>query len=194
MNTTLLGVTSAVFLTLAGASSAATIDFDNGIDGGTVYTQNMFQFTEIGGGNISTPSNCGSKCLLLQNANSGKIYELTHVDGFAFDLLSFSFNGTDVGGNPKNFVPSDALFVSETTMGGTLFTDTVNGNTMTDTGPLANFMGVTALYFFSAGNGSARVDDLELVLSSVSEVPLPATALMLLAGLGAFGAVKRRKG
>lgn len=193
MKKVLLSVASVCFIALAGASSAATIDFENDENpDNAVYLQSSFQFTEINGGSISTPSNCGSECLLLQNINSGKVYKLEHISGLAFDLLSFSFNGTDIGGNPANFVPSDALFVSEAQNGGTLFTDTVNGNTMTPTGTLSDFLGVTALYFYSAGNGSARVDDLNINVS-VAAVPLPATGLMMLAGLGAFGAMKRRK-
>lgn len=190
MKSFVMGVASACLIALAGASSAATIDFETDSNPGHPFEQAGFQVTQVGGGNVSTPNNCGSACLLLQNGSSGKTYKLSQIGGGAFNLLSFSFNGTDAKGqNAGN--PVDALFASLTTSGGTVFTDTVNGNVMTSTGPLSQFMGVTAVYFFNAGNGSARVDDIKV--EAVSAVPVPAAGYMLLAGLGAFAAFRRRK-
>ena len=178
----------AAALTLgASAVSAASIGFDDGVKSGGVYYEDGFQFEEVGSGPVTvTGGGCVSEgalntgCLLLQNHNSGKITKMSLEDGGYFNLLSFTYDGRD-GNEP-------ALYVSTTTTGGTLFSEPDGANTMTSSGLLSQFMNVNMIFFYDAGNGSSRVDDIV-----TSEVPLPASAVLLLAGLGGLVAMRRRK-
>lgn len=169
----------------AGLASAATIDFDSGSLSGGVYSQDGFEVVGLNGGNVALPSDCGSQCLRLNNESSGHIYRLTRADGSAFTLSSFTYNGRD--GEAPAVDVSSTLFGS--VLGGTIyrFNETLNGNQMTATGPLSLFENVTAVYFQSAENGSARIDNLE-----VTAVPLPAAGFLLLGGLAAIGIARRR--
>ena len=95
----------------------------------------------------------------------------------------FAFNGQD-GQAP-------ALYVSKT-FGGfdQLFSESLSGIEMSLTGPLTRFSNVTELFFRTAANGSARVDDL---MVETAAVPLPAAGWLMRPGLGGLVAARRRK-
>jgi hypothetical protein len=167
--------------------SAASINFDDSSKIGGVYYEDGYQFEEVGSGGVTvagggcvSAGSLNTGCLLLQNHNSGKITKMSREDGEVFDLLSFTFDGRD-GSGP-------ALYVSTSTTGGTLFSEPNGANTMTSSGLLSQFTNVTMIFFYDAGNGSARVDDIV-----TAEVPLPASAFLLLGGLGGLVAMRRRK-
>lgn len=188
MNLLKVSALAAVCAFAATSLSAATINFDDGGKVGQGYEESGFRFEQVTNGAVSTPNGCvdangvNSSCLLLPNSRSGKIVKMSRIGGGTFDLLSFTFDGRD-GQGP-------ALYVSTALTGGSLFSEPDNANTMTSSGPLSQFMDVSMIFFRDADNGSSRVDDIEV---SVSEVPLPASAALLLAGLGGMVAMRRRK-
>ena len=190
-----LGVTVLALAASVGVAAAATINFSAGEDVGDTYVEKLFTFAYVGSGSVSRPNNCGSDCLLLPNASGNedarnasgnedaKTVRMTFNGGQVFSLLSFAFNGQD-GQAP-------ALYVSRT-LGGfdQLFSENLNGDDMSLTGPLTLFSNVTELFFRTADRGSARVDDL---MVETAAVPLPAAGWLMLVGLGGLAAARRRK-
>ena len=181
-----LGVTAFALAASVGVAVAATINFTDGQDVGASYVEKNFTFAYVGSGSVSRPNNCGSDCLLLPNPSgntAAKTVRMTFNDGQVFSLLSFAFNGQD-GQAP-------ALYVSRT-LGGfdQLFSENLNDIEMSLTGPLTLFSNVTELFFRTADNGSARVDDL---MVETAAVPLPAAGWLMLVGLGGLAAARRRK-
>ena len=183
------------FTLCAGFANAATLDFDSGSLSGNTYTQDGFVVEEVNGGNVTTPNNCNdgtsnSNCLLLQNTSSNKIYKLSRADSGLFNLLSFTFNGTDnKTDNALRVSTTLAEAIAET---GQLFTENNNGNLMTSSGLLAGYQDVSMIFFRSANEGSARVDDIAVSIT-MTPVPLPASAGLLLVGLGGIAIARRRK-
>ena len=183
----MLGVAALGLFASVSAVSAATINFSDGGKVGDTYQEKGFTFEYVGSGSVSTPNNCeaqdGTKsdCLLLPNATS-KTVKMTYSGGL-FSLLSFTFDGKDG--------EDHALWVSKTATGtDQLFSEALNASKMSPSGQLTLFDNVTELYFRTASNGSARVDDL---LVSVAMVPLPAAGFLLIAGLGGLAVMRRRK-
>jgi hypothetical protein len=181
-----LGVTALALAASVGVAAAATINFSSGKDVGDTYVEKNFTFAYVGSGSVSLSSDCGSKCLKLPNASgaeAGKVVRMTFSGGQKFSLLSFAFNGKD-GQGP-------ALYVSTTLEGSDqLFSEDLTGIEMSLTGPLSLFSDVTELYFRTASEGSARVDDL---MVETAAVPLPAAGWLMLLGLGGLAAARRRK-
>ena len=56
----------------------------------------------------------------------------------------------------------------------------------------ALFQNITSLSFLT-NTGNARVDDIVVDVPDVAPVPLPASAALLLAGMGGLAALRRRK-
>ena len=190
-----------------GVAAAATINFSDGAKDGDAYVESLFRFEYVENGSVSTPDNCeaqdGTKsdCLLLPDK---KTVKMTFNGGQTFSLLSFTFDGKDgedgkvakvgkVGkdGEDGEDGEAGALWVSKT-FGGTdqKFSEAQNASKMTFSGPLTLFSNVTELFFRTAGNGSARVDDL---MVETAAVPLPAAGWLMLLGLGGLAAARRRK-
>lgn len=194
MKTTIGAALVGAFALCASFASAATLDFDSGSLSGNTYTQDGFVVEEVNGGNVTTPNNCNdgtsnSGCLLLQNTSSNKIYKVSRADSGLFDLLSFTFNGTD--NRTDNALRVSTTLAEAMAETGQLFTENNNGNLMTSSGPLAGYQDVSMIFFRSANEGSARVDDI-VVSIKMAPVPLPASAALLLAGLGGLVFVRRR--
>lgn len=167
------------FLAASGASAATVnIDFDSGTLSGGTYVEDGFTFTSSSSGGVGTANSCGSACLQL---NNNEIVTMTFSGG-AFDLLGFSFNSPGNGG--------DIL------ANGFVEVETQNGNTLTQVSyPTLNptpYLGVLSFTFQNNGNGAAFVDDI-IANIPVSEVPLPATGMLMLGGLGAIALRRRRK-
>ncbi|GAA3873423.1 VPLPA-CTERM sorting domain-containing protein [Celeribacter arenosi] len=166
-------------LGVGSAAEAATVklDFSSGTASGSTYVQDGFTITVANPTSISTSNDCGSSCLKLSNNQSA----LLTFSGGAFNIMSFLFNGK---GNDGAFDFSyDGGAVTAT------YTESNNGNTMTLAEP--NLTGVTSVLFVNKSGGSSRIDDINV--STISEVPLPASGLLLLAGLGGLAMKRRRK-
>ena len=164
-----------------GASASTVdilVDFDSGALVGNTYVEDGFTFTTTRNGGVSLSSDCGSKCLQL---NNDEIVTVTYKNG-AFDLLGFSFRGP--GGGGDMFISSNVGGSQQT------ITESLNGN---DLQPISLnvFGGILSFNWQNARNGSGRVDDIRFTVPA--PVPLPAAGLMLLAGIGGLAAMARRR-
>ena len=176
----------AATMVLSGAATsfAATVDFTGaGNQGGGSYTEDglIFDNIRIVSGNCDSVS--GRPCGALNNNETST---LTQVGGGTFSLSSFWYQLLGKG-NPNTLtVTSDLgglLTLAANVVG---FSD---GGHVVDLTGLALFQNVTSLTFSKTGGGNVRIDD----LVSPSAVPLPAGGLLLLGGLGALAAFRRRK-
>ena len=187
----------------AGASLAATVnatvDFNDGtITGGAIktYIEDGYQFYDarIVGGPCEIPGS--DKCAAL---NPHEVTVLTRVDGAAFDLTSIWFF---LNGKVKEGTNALAIFDTNNILHRFDLTQpTYTHNTGYTIG--LDFAGVTSITFESGGicvpskktgkcvdKGNARFDTAQLTTTTV---PVPAAGLMLVAAIGAIGALRRRK-
>lgn len=178
-----LGVTAFALAASVGMAAAATVnvDFNTGSPNAGTYTQNGFTFSSDNPGGASLANNCptgspNSPCLQF---NNNEIITVTYSGGL-FDVLGFLFNAPGNGGQMQ-------------VVGGpltTVLTETQNGNAMTAASFTSQYKGLTSFSWQNVGQGSGRVDNISF---GVAAVPLPATGLMLIAGIGALAAKRRRK-
>ncbi|MBC7479379.1 MAG: VPLPA-CTERM sorting domain-containing protein [Pseudorhodobacter sp.] len=181
-------LSAALVMAGAAASFAATVDFTGaGEQGGGSYTEDGLVFDDIRIVNGNCDSASGRPCGAL---NDNETSTLTQVGGGTFTLSSFWYQLLG-NGNPNTLtVMSD--------LGGllTFASDVVghndDGHTVDLTG-LALFQNISSLTFSTTDGGNVRIDDLVLAGTGPSEVPLPAGGLLLLGGLGALAAFRRRK-
>lgn len=112
----------------------------------------------------------------LDTSNGGEF--LTFVFDFAVNLLGIDFHALSAGEYYDLFI------------GGTQVADNQTGDPWTTA-----FFNVTSLTIKADGNGKFLVRGIEAVAAQrqVGEVPLPATGLLLAAGLGGLVIVRRRK-
>ena len=187
----------------AGASLAATVnatvDFNDGtITSGAIktYTEDGYQFYDarIVGGPCEVPGS--DKCAAL---NPHEVTVLTRVDGAAFDFTSIWFYLNGKVGDGTNAL---AIFDTNNILHRYDLTQpTYDHNTGYTVG--LDFAGVTSITFESGGicipkprqdtcenKGNARFDTAQLTTTTV---PVPAAGLMLVAAIGAIGAMRRRK-
>lgn len=181
LKTTLAGAALAV---LGGAASAATVTFDGASAGNhTNYTEAGFVFDEIRINNGNCDSASGQPC---GAENKNETSTMTRVGGGTFDMVSMWFQllgkstpmtlTTDHGSLSFGdaWGHNDGGHVVELPLLSTIFTN-ITFLTITDA-PL--------------GKGNLRFDDLTM---AVAPVPLPATGLLLLAGVGGIAALRRRR-
>lgn len=171
---------------VAGAASAATINFTDGKKVGDTYQEDGFTFEYVDNGSVSTPNNCeaqdGTKsdCLLLPDK---KVVKMSLTAGGLFSLLSFTFDGKDG--------EADALWVSKTPLGtDQKFSEVLNASKMTPSGLLTLFKDVSEVFFRTANKGSARVDD---IVADTAPIPVPAAGFLLIGALGGLAALRRRR-
>ncbi len=180
------GAVFAVFLT-GSMASAATMQIDIDFDSGTLdpvaktYTEDGFTFSSDNKGGAGLANNCptgspNSNCLQF---NNNEIITVTYSGG-DFDVLGFLFNAPGKGGKIK---------VSDGTTTTTL-TESFNGNRMSPATFTTQYDGITTFTFQNVGQGTGRVDNLSFI---VAAVPVPAGGVLLLTGLGATAAMRRRK-
>ena len=182
------GIFAAALALSAGAfvttSMAATVDFTGaGAQGGGAYSEDGLLFDDIRIVNGNCDALSGKACGAL-NDNETSI--LTKVGGGTFSLTSFWYQLLGKG------TPNTLLVT--TNLGGLLtFVASVVGNNdgghYVDVSALFAFQNITSLTFSTAGGGNVRIDDIGMPAA----VPLPAGGFLLIGGLGALAALRRRK-
>jgi hypothetical protein len=172
-------VVAALFLASAGSAGAATmVDFGGGH--GDPYEQQGFSFApaRIVNGNCLS----GGGCLGL---NDNETTTMSLSGGGLFSLSRFSFNLLGKGtGNALTVTGSNGVSLSydvsafaKNAYHSLLFAD--------------EFANVSSVSFSTGGGGNVRIDDLSAG-GSPAPVPLPAAGWLLIGGLGAIGALRRR--
>ena len=171
-----IGSTAALILS-AGIVSAATItvDFDSGAKVGATYVESGFTFSSDTG-TASTATCDGSSCLQFGN---NEIITVTYAGG-AFTVDSFDFNGPGNGGQ----IDVAGGGNSET------MTEMFTGNTLSPAILTQTYMDIFSFTFQNNGSGSGRVDNIGF---SIATVPVPASGLLVLTGIGALMAKRRKK-
>ena len=157
-------------MALADTAGAATVDFGTSAGNLASYGEDGFTFAPA----RLVNGNClDGACLAL---NTNETTTLT-FGGSAFTLETFSFS---LLGRP-----AELTVTGDNGASAVFTTDEYGFNTYNTAvlGPL--FAGVTSIVFADTGTGNIRIDD--VVLSGdIAPAPLPATGLLMLAGLGAF--------
>jgi hypothetical protein len=161
---------------LAGTASAAIVDF--GTDAGNMasYSEDGFTFAPA----RLVNGNClDGACLAL---NTNETTTLTFASS-VFDLEAFSFNLLGQ--------PAELTVTSDTGASAVFGTGEYGFNTYNTVDLGSLFEGVTSILFDNTGSGNIRIDNVELS-GDVAPIPLPATGLLLLVGIGALTAARKR--
>ena len=195
--TTMKCAAAAGMLALAGTAGATTITFDPltnpGIwqDNPDTYVEQGYSFdaTLRGAGDalyswgLSSPFNADATGATLGENYSGYGVVVSHVGGGTFTLTSFDLANdvNDASGGTVRFDYTDA---AGTHTGSVTLADQVGLQTFT--------FNLTGLQSFSLWDDNFQVDNVKVQAQSLA-VPEPATYGMLLAGIAALVAVRRRK-
>ncbi|MFN3261159.1 MAG: VPLPA-CTERM sorting domain-containing protein [Pikeienuella sp.] len=189
------------FVLLSGAASAATIGFDGDKPKkGEAYAEGGFLFGEI---RIVNGNCLAGSCAAL---NDNESFTMSRADGALFDLseIGFSLLGegkvirardktpSQAGGNTLTLTTDQAVSVSFST---SEFKH--NKDHVVSLDPKL-FTGLRSIAFSTGGGGNVRLDNFFAASAAASgaqapAVPLPATAWLLLGGLGALGFLRRRR-
>ena len=169
-------VVAALMLASADSAGAVTmVDFGGGH--ADPYDQDGFSFApaRIVNGNCLSSGGClglnDNETTTMSRSGSGA-FSLT---GFSFNLLGRGTgNSLTVTGSNGQSLAFDLSSYSKNSYHSLLFSD--------------EFANVSSVTFSTGGGGNVRIDDL-----SAAPVPLPAAGWLLLGGLGAIGALRRRR-
>ena len=170
-----LAAAAALAGVFASAAPAATIDFSG--DKTDPYLQDGFSFAPI----RIVNGNCLDNACMALNDNETTTLTST-LDPNLFTLTGLSFNLLGNGtGNFLQLVGSNgvSLVYSAASYAHNVYHTLVFGD---------EFKDVTSVVFSTGDGGNVRVDDI-----GASPVPLPAAAWLLLGGIGALAAVRRRR-
>ncbi len=189
------------FVLFAGAASAATVGFDGDKPKkGETYIEGGFLFDDI---RIVNGNCLSGSCAAL---NDNESFTMTRADGALFDLseIGFSLLGegkvvrardktpSQAGGNALTLTTDQAVSVSFST---SAFKH--NEDHVVSLDPKL-FTGLRSITFSTGAGGNVRLDNVFAASAAPSNaqapaVPLPATAWLLLGGLGALGVLRRRR-
>ena len=160
-----------------GARAATLVDF-SGDHKANPYVEDGFAFDP----NRIVNGNCLSAggCLALNDNETTAMTRLEPPSQFTLQGLSFTLLGKGTG-NTLTISGSNGTTKSYSV--GDLYKHNEYYSLLFPT----EFQQVSSLVFSTSGGGNVRIDDV-----SVAPVPLPAAGFLLLAGLGAFGALRRR--
>lgn len=208
MKNLMVATAFAAALTLSGAASAATTtlfeeDFsgDLAVAGGSVLNFSNFSQFGVSDGTVDLIADggfgisCGASgaCVDLDGSTTDSGFLSSTVLNFVAGI-NYTFNAV-LSGNQRGFGPDTGVFgitggvlVLEYTLGDSAafqdfnFEFTVAADT---TG---------SVFFLDLGNDNVGpVLDSVSVTADIAPIPLPASALMLIAGLGGLGVMRRRK-
>lgn len=200
-----------------------TVHFDNltsGFNGPGAYTESGFDFdpTSFQAGNCSPFPDASDPCI-KEVQQSGVVTTMTRNGGGTFTLTGFYFDLQGTGGQD----PINQLIVSSEKSGLTPLIFQIGQLAPTGTqlynnysyappsgpltgdiynGPIGNnvsyfvtidlpaFQDVASVTWSTFQAQNLRIDDIS---ATVAAVPVPASALLLLGGIGGFAALRRRK-
>jgi hypothetical protein len=193
MRAFLFGVVAALALGAAAPVMAAPVTFGGQPGNHAPYTEGAF--TAGPRIQIDNSNNCpfGSRpCVKLNNGNFST-FDLTRTDGGLFDFTGFDFSLEGQGRRPfAGNTLTVTLFDALNALIGTIVLST--GNPLyphnTDLSWLGSYTDLSRVTFTSTNGGTVRIDNIGVTPSAV---PLPATAGMLLAGLGGLALIRRRR-
>ncbi|MDY6859296.1 MAG: VPLPA-CTERM sorting domain-containing protein [Pseudomonadota bacterium] len=191
---------------IAGAADAATVDLTLDVSNSSVQITD-----QSGGGRLCTLTSCGVSASLASGFGTPASFSLAEGETYAFDFIDFDVDGT-TGAPARQFDITATLAFTDPTFsvtsegsGGAWFLagkiafgagagwltwdDMPTTLSLADGSEIAvNFEGGASRFFLGPVTTAASVTAL-----SVAAVPLPASALILVTGLGALPLVGRRR-
>lgn len=191
--TALFGMALALGLAASEETRASTLSF--------VIDKSNSAVTLTRNGNLCLVSNCGTTAVLASALTNGDTYTVGTGDSIAFDFLTLTGKGTGLANYAVTAVlafSSPYLRVATT---GNLLTATAVGRfiggrlTWDAAEPATTIGGSTVKISFASGEGlfddGTRKITTTATITGISIVPLPATGLLLAAGLGGLGLFRR---
>lgn len=161
----------------AGAAQAATVNFDGAKT--DPYLESGFSFTPA----RLVSGNCLSgQCLALNDNETTGMTLVSPPGPFTLASLYFKLLGNGTG-NTLTISGSNGTALS-------FSVPTYAKNTYHQALFTTEFQDVTSIIFSTTEGGNVRIDD---VGATPAPIPLPGASLLLIGGLGALGAVSRRK-